>query len=114
MKLRLTAAAAVTAALAAPAAAHAATLAVQGTCLVTGAPVTLSGAGYTPGAPVSIAGGARGSTVADAAGNFTATVSAPRVTTVAPRTIAVTATDGPNAAGARFPVIARVLNTNAP
>jgi hypothetical protein len=117
MKIRLAAAAVTTAALAAPAGAHAATLAVQGACFVTGARVTVTGAGYTPGASVSISGGASGRTVADAAGNFTATVSAPSVKTVTPKTIGIRATDAANpanAAGARFPVVARVLNTNAP
>jgi hypothetical protein len=117
MKVRLAAAAGVTAALLAPAAARAGTIAVQGACFVSGGPVTVTGSGYTPNAPVSIGGGASGSTVADAAGNFSAQVSAPFVNTVAPRTIGITATDGANpanAAGAQFPVIARVLNTNAP
>lgn len=117
MKVRLAAAVAVTGALAAPATASAATLAVQGACFVTGAPVTVTGAGFTPGAPVSIRGGAFGSTVADPAGNISAQVSAPFVNTVAPKTIGITATDSANpanAAGARFPVIARALNTNAP
>jgi len=118
MKIRFAALAGVAAALAAPAGAHAATLAVQGACFVSGAPVTVAGAGFTPGAPVSIGGGAFASTVADAAGNISAQVSAPPVTTaVAPQTIGITATDGANpanAAGAQFPVVARVFNTNAP
>jgi hypothetical protein len=117
MKLRIAAAAGVAAALVAPAAAHASVIAVQSGCFVSGAPVPVTGSGFTPGARVSIGGGAFGSTVADAAGNFAATVSAPPVNTVAPRTIAITATDGDapaNASGIRFPVIARVLNTNAP
>src|SRR4051812_43331528 len=117
MKVRFAAAAGVTAALLAPAAAHAGTIAVQGACFVSGGAVTVTGSGYTPNAAVSIGGGAFGSTVADAAGNFSAQVSAPFVNTVAPRTIGITATDSANpanAAGAQFPVIARVLNTNAP
>jgi hypothetical protein len=117
MTLRIAAAAGVAAALVAPGAAHASVIAVQGGCFVSGTPVPVTGSGFTPGAPVSIGGGAFGSTVADAAGNFAATVSAPPVNTVAPRTIAITATDGAapgNASGTRFPVIARVFNTNAP
>src|SRR3954453_23494299 len=117
MKVRLAAAAGVTAALLAPAAAHAATVAVQGACFVSGGPVTVTGSGYTPNAPVSIRGGAFGSTVADAAGNFSAQVSAPFVNTVAPRTIGITATDGANpahAAGGQFAVTPRVLNPTGP
>jgi hypothetical protein len=117
MKIRYAAAAAVAGALAAPAAADAAAIAVQGGCFISGAPVPVSGSGFTAGAPVSIGGGAFASTVADAAGNFSATVSAPPVTTVAPRTISITATDGANSANAaagQFAVIARALNTNAP
>src|SRR3954465_6248080 len=117
MKVRLAAAAGGTAALLAPPAAPAGTSAAQGACFVSGGPVTVTGAGYTPNAPVSIGGGAFGSTVADAAGNFSAQVSAPFVNTVPPRAIGIPATDGANPAndaGVQFAVIARVLNTNAP
>ena len=117
MKVRLAAITGTAAALAAPAAAQAATVGVQGACFATGAPITVTGAGYTPGARVAIAGGVVASTVADAAGNFSATVPAPAVTTVAPKMIGITATDGAdpaNAAAAQFPVVARLLNTNAP
>jgi hypothetical protein len=120
MKRRFAAVAGATAtaaALVAPAAANASALAVQGACFVSGAPVPVTGSGFTPGAPVSIGGGAFGSTVADAAGNFTASVSAPPVTTVAPRTITISGTDGGNPANAsatQFQVVARVFNTNAP
>jgi hypothetical protein len=58
-----------------------------------------------------------GSTVADAAGNFTTQVTAPFVGTVAPKPIGITATDATNpalAAAVAFPVVARVFNTNAP
>src|SRR3954466_11808554 len=117
MKVRLAAAAGVTAALLAPAAAHAATVAVQGACFVSGGPVTVTGSGYTPNAPVSIRGGEFGSTVAEPAGNLSARISGPFVNAIASRTIGITATDGPspaNAAGVQFAVIALVLNTNAP
>jgi hypothetical protein len=117
MKVRLAAAVAVTAALTAPAAAGAAAIAPQGACFVSGAAVPIVGNGFTPAGPVSIGGGAFGSTVADAAGNIAATVPAPPVTTVAPQTVTVSATDGANpanVAGTQFPVIARVFNTNAP
>jgi hypothetical protein len=117
MKVRFAAAVAVAGALAAPAAADASGIAVQGACFVTGAPVSITGFGFTAGAPVSIGGGAFGSTVADPSGNIAATVSAPVVSTVAPRTISISATDGANpanVAGATFPVIRRIFNTNAP
>jgi hypothetical protein len=118
MKVRFAATALVAgAALAAPAAADASGIAVQGACFVTGAPVPITGFGFTAGAPVSIGGDAFGSTVADPSGNIAASVSAPFVTTVAPKTITISATDGANpanVAGAQFPVIARIFNTNAP
>jgi hypothetical protein len=117
MKARLAAALAITGALAAPAAADASGIAVQGACFVSGAPVSITGFGFTAGAPVSIGGGAFGSTVADPSGNIAATVSAPVVSTVAPRTISISATDAANPAnvsGATFPVIRRIFNTNAP
>jgi hypothetical protein len=116
MKVRCAAVVAA-AALAAPAAADASGIAVQGACFVSGAPVSVTGFGFTAGAAVSIGGGAFGSTVADASGNIAATVSAPPVTTIAPRTIAISATDGANpanVAGASFPVIRDVLVSNAP
>jgi hypothetical protein len=117
MKVRFAVAVAVAGALAAPAAADASGIAVRGACFVTGAPVSVTGFGFTAGAPVSIGGGAFGSTVADPSGNIAATVSAPVVSTVAPRTISISATDGANpanVAGATFPVIRRIFNTNAP
>jgi hypothetical protein len=117
VKVPFAAALAAIAALAAPAAADAAGIAVQGACFVTGAPVPITGSGFTAGATVSIRGGAFGSTVADPSGNIAATLSAPVVSTVAPKTITISATDGANSAnvaGARFPVIRRVFNTNAP
>jgi hypothetical protein len=114
MRLRLAAVAGATAALAVPAAAQAGTLTAQGSCFVTGNAVPVVGTGFTAGSIVSISGGAFGSAQADAAGNFTTQLQAPLVTTVAPRTITATASDGANAGVATFPVIARILNTNAP
>jgi hypothetical protein len=117
MRLRLAAVAGATAALAVPAAAHASTIAVGGACFVSGNPIAFTGAGFTPGAPVSITGGVFGSTVADAAGNVSATVAAPSVSTVAPKRVAITVTDTAapaNRTGAFVPVIARIFNTNAP
>src|SRR3954467_15077346 len=118
MKVRFAAAAGVTAALAIPpAAAHASTIAVGGACFVSGNPIAFTGAGFTPGAPVSITGGVFGTTVADPAGNISASVAAPSVSTVAPKRVAVTVTDTAapaNRTGAFVPVIARIFNTNAP
>ena len=117
MRVRFAAVAVVTAAFAAPAGAHASTIAVPGTCFVSGNPIAFTGAGFTPGASVSIKGGVFGTTVADRPATSVATVSAPFVSTVGPKQVAITATDTANpanASGAAVPVIARVFNTNAP
>jgi hypothetical protein len=117
MKVRSVAVLAAAAALAAPAAAHASTVAVQGSCFVSSQPIAFTGTGFTPGATVTISGDVFGSTVADAAGNITASVSAPFVSTVAPKRVALTATDSANPAnrtGAFVPVIRDLLFTNAP
>jgi hypothetical protein len=117
MKVRIAAAATAAAALAVPATAHSATLAVQGACFVQGAAVPVVGASWQPGSFVSIGGGAFGSAQADGAGNITAQVSAPPVSTIAPQTVTITASD-PTApqftASATFPVIRDVLFSNAP
>ena len=81
-------------ALAAPAAAQAATITVSGTCFVSSRQIAITGAGFTAGAQVTISGGVFGSALADAAGNISTTVSAPAVTTIAPRQVAITASDG--------------------
>jgi hypothetical protein len=117
MKVRIAAGAAVAAALALPGAADAATLAAQGGCFFSGQPVPLAGGAFTPGAIVTIGGGVAGTAQADAAGSFAAPVQAPTVSTIAPRTIRVTATDGANAANtatATFRVVRGPLTTNAP
>ena len=54
---------------------------------------------------------------ADAAGNIAVSVSAPLVSTIAPKQVAITVTDGANpanAAAARVPVVRDVLVSNAP
>jgi hypothetical protein len=116
MKVRIAAAAATAGlALVAPSAAHAATLATQGACFVTNSPVTVVGSGFTPGAVVSIGGGAFGSAQADAAGNISTQLQAPLVSTIAPRTVTITATDAAGvAAQAAFPVVRDILLSNAP
>jgi len=110
--------AAVTAtALAAPTAARAATVSVPGTCFVSSRPITVAGSGFTPGGPVTISGDVFGSTVADGAGNISAQVSAPVVSTIAPKRVAVTVTDATNPAnrtGAFVPVIRGLFVTNGP
>lgn len=117
MKVPFAATLAVTAALAAPAAADAASIGAQGTCFVSGQPVPIAGSGFTPGGFTSLSGDAFGNAQADAAGNFSAPVSAPIVSTIAPRTVTVTATDGSNranTAATQFPVVRDVLVSNAP
>ena len=102
-------------ALAAPAAAQAATITVSGTCFVSSRQIAITGAGFTAGAQVTISGGVFGSALADAAGNIATTVSAPAVTTIAPRQVAITASDGANSrAVRRSRSIRDVLVTNAP
>src|SRR3954470_13924025 len=90
--LRRLAAALAAATLAAPPGAGAAVIAVQGPCFVAGRPVPLTGAQFISGALVSIAGGAHGSARVDAAGSFATQLRAPRVTTIAPRLVTITAT----------------------
>jgi hypothetical protein len=110
-------AAATVTALAAPAAARAATVSVPGTCFISSQPIAITGSGFTPGGPVTISGDVFGSTVADGAGNIAASVSAPFVSTIAPKRVAVTVTDATNPAnrtGAFVPVIRGLLVTNAP
>jgi len=119
MKVRISAAAAAaaTAALAAPGAAHGATLAAQGACFVQGAQVPVVGASWLPGTFVSIGGGASGSAQADGAGNIATQVVAPPVSTIAPQTVTIRANDPSNptfTATASFPVIRDVLLSNAP
>jgi len=97
--------------------ADASTIAVPGACFVSGNPIAFTGAGFTPGARVSITGGVSGTAVADPAGNVSATVTAPSVRSVAPKRVAIRVTDTAapaNRTGAFVPVIARILNTNAP
>jgi hypothetical protein len=119
MKVRIAAAASATAvaALAAPVAAHGATLAVQGACFVQGANVPVVGAQWLPGSFISIGGGAFGSAQADGAGNIATQISAPPVSTIAPQTVTITASDPTQpqfTAAASFPVIRDVLLSNAP
>jgi hypothetical protein len=117
MKVKLAAGAVGAAALAVPGAADAAVIATQGACFFTGQPVPLNGRAFTPGAIVTIGGGVAGTAQADPAGSFTAPLQAPAVSTIAPRTIGVTATDGANAANTAtttFRVVRAPLTTNAP
>ena len=101
-------------ALAAPAAARAATITASGTCFVSSRQIAITGAGFTAGSQVTISGGVFGSALADAAGNISTTVSAPAVSTIAPKKVAITASDGTNSGGATVSIIRDVLVTNAP
>ena len=120
MKVRLAAtiaAAAVVAAVDAPASADAATLALSSPCPVSGAKVTLTGSGFTPGATVRFGQDVAGRTVADAAGKIAGTFTAAHVATLSPRTFRVTAREPAHrsvAAARRFRVIRDLLLTNAP
>jgi hypothetical protein len=117
MKVKLAAGAAVAAALAVPGGADAALIAAQGRCFFTGQPVPFTGGSFTPGAIVTIGGGVAGTARADPGGSFAVPLQAPRVSTIAPRTITVTATDGANAANTATTTIRVVrspLTTNAP
>ena len=115
MKVRSAAVLAATAvALAAPAAARAATITASGTCFVSSRQIAITGAGFTAGSQVRISGGVFGSALADGAGNISTTVSAPAVSTIAPRQVAITASDGTNSGGATVSIIRDVLVTNAP
>jgi len=115
MKVRSAAVLAATAvALAAPAAARAATITASGTCFVSSRQIAITGAGFTAGSQVRISGGVFGSALADGAGNISTTVSAPAVSTIAPKRVAITASDGTNSGGATVSIIRDVLVTNAP
>jgi hypothetical protein len=117
MKLRLAAGAAAVAALGVPAGADAAVIQAQGGCFFSGRPVPLNGGAFTPGATVTIGGGLTGTARADPAGSFSVPLQAPVVSTIAPRTITVTATDGANAGNSATTtvlVVREALTTNAP
>ena len=115
MKVRSAAVlAAAAVALAAPAAARAATITASGTCFVSSRKIAITGAGFTAGSQVRIGGGVFGSALADGAGNISTTVSAPAVSTIAPKRVAITASDGTNSGGATVSIIRDVLVTNAP
>ena len=115
MKVRSAAVlAAAAVALAAPAAARAATITASGTCFVSSRQIAITGAGFTAGSQVRISGGVFGSALADGAGNISTTVSAPAVSTIAPKQVAITASDGTNSGGATVSIIRDVLVTNAP
>jgi hypothetical protein len=115
MKVTLAAALAASAALAAPAAAGAATIATPGACYATGTAVPVAGSGFTAASFVTLGGEAFGSGRADAAGNLAAQVSAPFVSTIAPKVVTVTASDSAGNAGTtRFRVIRDLMVSNAP
>ena len=85
------------------ASADAATIATNAACYLTGTPMTIAGQGFTPGATVSIESpGLFSAPVADAAGSFQATSSAPALPFSGPgvRTFTLNAGDGTNTAAA--------------
>ena len=101
------AAVAVTAA-AAPAVSSAATVATDLPCYLPGQTVTFGGAQFVPGAPFSVSGtGVFGSGTVDAAGNATATTSAPTLALKrrSAKTVAFQATDGTNTIPGAFKVV---------
>lgn len=89
----------------------------NGTCFAAGQPVALSGAGFTAWAPVTLGGATSATVTADVAGAFSTTFPAPLVSSsLTPRTVTVTGTDGANprnaAPPARFRVVRAGLDAN--
>jgi|SRR5919201_1659763 hypothetical protein len=104
-------------ALAAPAPAQASSISVQGACVVSGRPVTVAGSGFTPNDSVTISGGAAGTAATNAAGTFTTQITAPDVTTIAPKMVTIDAREAANPANlgtATFPVVKDVFVSNVP
>jgi hypothetical protein len=101
----------------APASAQAASIAVQAPCVVSDQPVTVVGAGFTPNTVIALDGDASGSATSDAAGAFSAPLPAPAVTTIAPKTVTVNASDPANPANTAtvsFQVVKGVYLSNVP
>jgi hypothetical protein len=78
--------------------AGAASLTVTGRCFASGQQVLVTGTTFTPLAAVTIGGAVAATAQANAAGTFQVPVVAPSVPTLGPRTVALTAVDGANAA----------------
>jgi hypothetical protein len=117
LRTRILLALATAGALAAPASAQAASIAVQAPCFVSGQPVPVAGSGFTPNTPITLNGDASGSATSDPGGAFSAPLIAPAVTTIAPKTVTVNASDPANPANAAtvsFPVVKGVYVSNVP
>lgn len=117
MTTRILVALAAAGAVTAPASAQAASIAVQAPCVVSAQPVTVAGSGFTPNTLITLDGDASGSATADANGVFSAAVPAPAVTTIAPKTVTVDASDPANPANTAtvsFPVVKGVYVSNVP
>jgi hypothetical protein len=102
---------------AAPASAQAASIAVPAPCLVSDQPVTVAGSGFTPNTLITLDGDASGSAASDAAGAFSAPLPAPAVTTIAPKTVTVNASDPANPANTAtvsFQVVKGAYVSNVP
>jgi hypothetical protein len=114
---RILVAVAAAGAVTAPASAQAASIAVQAPCVVSAEPVTVAGSGFTPNTLITLDGDASGSATADANGVFSAAVPAPAVTTIAPKTVTLDASDPANPANSAtvsFPVVKGVYVSNVP
>jgi hypothetical protein len=85
-------------AVSAPASAQAASIAVQAPCVVSDQPVTVTGSGFTPNTVIALSGAVSGSATSDAGGAFSVPLTAPAVTTIAPKTLTVNASDPANPA----------------
>jgi hypothetical protein len=117
LRTRILVAVAMAGAVTAPASASAASIAVQTPCVVSGQPVNVTGSGFTPNTMITLDGDASGSATSDATGTFSAPVPAPAVTTIAPKTVTVDATDPANPANTAtvsFPVVKGVYVSNVP
>jgi hypothetical protein len=117
LRTRILVALATVGAAAAPASAQAASIAVQAPCVVADQPVTVTGSGFTPNTVISLSGDASGSATSDAAGAFTTPLTAPGVTTIAPKTVTVNASDPANPANAAtvsFEAVKGVFVSNVP
>jgi hypothetical protein len=100
LRTRILVALASAGAVAAPATAQAASIAVQAPCVVSDQPVTVTGSGFTPNTVITLSGDASGSATSDAGGAFSTPLTAPAVTTIAPKTFTVNASDPANTANA--------------
>lgn len=91
-----------------PAGASAAAVTTDLPCYLPGLPVTFAGSAFTPAAPFSVSGtGIFASGTVDAAGNATASTTAPSLSSSrrSPKTVAYQATDGANTIPGSFKVV---------